>query len=134
MAYLWHTTKLSNVKSIMKEGLKAQVPSQRPYHPKGVYLSDYMLEWMRNTTMDGSNGAVLKINIDGLWLVRDRHTKDENLKSMGKDYICLADIPKSRIMEVMAEVNRGHLQHIYTGKQVAEVQGNCLKLKQTKEG
>ena len=24
-----------------------------------------------------------------------RHTKDENLKSMGKDYICLADIPNS---------------------------------------
>lgn len=114
MDYLWHTTRLSNVNAIMKGGLKAKIPYQRPNNPKGVYLSDYMLNWMRNTTIDGSNGAVLKINVKGLKLKKDRHTKEEEKESMGKDYYYEGDIEPSRILEVMAETSRGHLQHINT--------------------
>lgn len=133
MAFLYHTTKLSNVKSIMEEGLKAKVPSQRPNHPKGVYLSEYMLNWMKNTTIDGSNGAVLKIDITGLWLVRDKHSKEEELQSIQKDYICLSDIPPSRIMEVLAETSRGHLQHIYAGTSATRQEAKPIKANRLKD-
>lgn len=114
MDFLWHTTRLSNIRSIMKHGIKAKIPYQRKDNPKGVYLSDYMLNWMRNTTIDGSNGAVLKINVKGLELKKDRHTKEEEKESMGKDYYYAGDIEPSRIIEVLAETSRGHLQHINT--------------------
>ena len=109
--YLWHTTKLSSVKRIMKEGLTAMKPAQRPNKPKGVYLSEYMLEWMKNTTIDGCNGAVLKINTKGLKIIEDKE-KDYSGTALGKSYICLSDIPPSRIVETLAETRRGFLQHI----------------------
>jgi hypothetical protein len=106
---LWHTTRRDKIDSIIEQGIKASVPDQRATKPKGVYLSEYQFNWMWNSTREGKfKGAAIKIDASGLQLIDDFHKDIQDLtynsKRVGKDYICLADIPPDRILEIWIEV------------------------------
>ncbi len=114
---LWHCTRLGYLDLILKNGIKAKIPQQRGYKPKGIYLSEYQFNWMWNTQRQGKfKGAILRINIKGLELVKDYHIDKEdtkyNSKRIGKDFICLSNIEPERIKEVLIETEPNIFQPI----------------------
>jgi len=118
--YLWHCTRLELIENILINGLVAQNPTQREQKPKGVYLSEYQFNWMWNTTREGIfKGAILKIDVRGLKLVKDFHEdpKDTqyNSKRIGTDYISLEDIEPHRIKEVWIETEANTFQPMQMG-------------------
>ena len=115
--FLWHCTRLDFVETILSEGLIAEVPEQREYKPKGIYLSEYRFNWMWNTTREGwFKGAAIKVDVSGLRLVEDFHLSDrdtfDNSKLIGTDFICLEDIGPDRIREVWIETKPQTFQRV----------------------
>ena len=74
-------------------------------------------------------GAVLRINVKGLELIKDYHIDQEDLnynsKRIGKDFICLSDIVPDRIKEVLIETKRNTFQPI--DLQEVKVMARCAK-------
>ncbi len=106
--YLYHCTRKEYLSEILLHGLKAENPQRREYKHKGVYLSTYQFNWMWNTTREGRfKGAILKIDVTGLKLIKDYHidSRDSELNSklLGDDFIYLSDIPPERIVNVAIE-------------------------------
>ena len=115
--YLWHCTKLDCLDKILREGIRVNNPTQRKYKPKGVYLSEYKFNWMWNTKREGIfKGATIKIDVEGLKIIKDFHRNKcdtkYNSKRIGKDFICLSDIPLIRIKEVLIETEPNNFQPI----------------------
>lgn len=116
--FLWHSTKLRLLNKIMNEGLKPQLPRLRPNKPNGIYLSENMFQWMHHATFSGDiAGVALKINVEGLKLKRDFHSKDDVISLSGKinldsDYICKEKISPDRIMEAYKEVETNSFEKI----------------------
>ena len=106
--YLYHCTRREYLSEILLSGLKTEKPQRREYKHKGVYLSTYQFNWMWNTTRAGKfKGAILKIDVEGLKLIKDYHidSRDTKLdsKCLGEDFICLSNIPPERIVNVAIE-------------------------------
>ena len=117
MKNLWHCTRLAYLNSILKNGIKANIPKQRRYKHKGIYLSEYQFNWMWNTQRQGKfKGAILRINVKGLKLIKDYHINKEdmnyNSKRIGNDFICLSNIGRERIKEVLIETKPNTFQTI----------------------
>jgi hypothetical protein len=123
MKKLWHCTRLACVDKIIKEGLKAFVPAQRTYKPKGIYLSEYQFNWMWNTQRSGLvKGACILLNVEGLELKDDFHTDqldlNYNSKRIGKDYIYQGDIGVDRIEEIWIETEPNSFQKLEKWKKI----------------
>lgn len=117
MNCLYHCTQLRFVDKIIREGLKANHPLQRENKSKGVYLSEYKFNWMWNTQRSGYyKGAVIKINVDGLKLIKDYHENEidkiVNSKGIGQDFICVTDIEPERIIEILIETEINTFQKL----------------------
>lgn len=96
---LYHGTAVSNVESIMEEGLKSKF--------EGVYLTDSKdsaCRWvgMRVAAMGGDVVAVIEVEVDedGLEAGVDHSPLMEKIFGVGKSLLSPASIPPHRIKDV----------------------------------
>lgn len=115
---LYHCTTAPKIASILQNGLKVNAPFKRENKPTGIYLSTVPFRWMLWATDRDVDvitekdcekiplGAQVKVDVSGLYVIPDDafgYEKDKDKIEPDKDFICMQDIPKERIIEVLIE-------------------------------
>lgn len=125
--YLYHSTILKNLESILKNGLEPKKPlGLCGIQTEGIFLSIEPFSWMewatsnKMVTVCGERkdtiyrGASLKIDVNGLKVEQDNRISvtdfDGDVDRDWRDWVCLEHISPDRIVEVSVETESNHFE------------------------